>query len=292
MAANGISTLSTKQLKQVAKLDLAAIDRTNSNNPRSTYDITKLPTQYSGNSVVDNPNVGGLVSGRPWGLSPIISYITTPDLIGSGTTVTAFSPFTSGGNSYQFDGTSLSYLTFNESSDWAPATNDFTIEWFSYQTSLATPAFQRIFTVGDYPTISIGASIEGGTFYYWANNTFRYSSTSASTANTWIHWAIVRSSGITKIYRNGSLLGSQISDTNNITDSVRKLVIGNTNTYASNAALIGYLTNFRWVNNLAVYTGNFTVPTNALSATQSPNPYGGSNTAAIPSGNTVLLLNP
>lgn len=66
MAANGISTLSTKQLKQVAKLDLAATDRANSGNPRSTYDITELPTQYSDNSVVDNPNVGGLVAGRPW----------------------------------------------------------------------------------------------------------------------------------------------------------------------------------------------------------------------------------
>jgi hypothetical protein len=66
MAANGISTLATKQLKQVAKLNLAATDRSNSGNPRSTYDITKLPTQYSGNTLVNNPNVGGLVAGRPW----------------------------------------------------------------------------------------------------------------------------------------------------------------------------------------------------------------------------------
>ena len=66
MAANGISTLATKQLKQVAKLNLAAINRASDGNPRSTYDITKLPTKYSGNSVVNNPNVGGLVAGRPW----------------------------------------------------------------------------------------------------------------------------------------------------------------------------------------------------------------------------------
>lgn len=66
MSANGISTLATKQLKQVAKLDLAATDRAADGNPRATYDITQLPTQYSGNTVVDNPNVGGLVTGRPW----------------------------------------------------------------------------------------------------------------------------------------------------------------------------------------------------------------------------------
>lgn len=66
MAANGISTLATKELKQIAKLDLAATDRTADGNPRDTYDITELPTQYSGNTIVDNPNVGGLIHGRPW----------------------------------------------------------------------------------------------------------------------------------------------------------------------------------------------------------------------------------
>jgi hypothetical protein len=66
MAQNGISELATKQLRQKAKLDLAAIDRAADGNPRATYDITKLPTQYNGNNVVDNPNVGGLVDGRPW----------------------------------------------------------------------------------------------------------------------------------------------------------------------------------------------------------------------------------
>jgi hypothetical protein len=33
---------------------------------RAIYDITQLPTQYDDNDVVDNPNTGGLVQGRPW----------------------------------------------------------------------------------------------------------------------------------------------------------------------------------------------------------------------------------
>ena len=64
MAANGISELATKELRQKAKLDLAAAKRAADGNARATYDITQLPTQY------DNPNAGGLVQGRPW--------ITTP----------------------------------------------------------------------------------------------------------------------------------------------------------------------------------------------------------------------
>jgi hypothetical protein len=33
---------------------------------QNTYDITQLPTQYYGNTLVDNPNTGGLLTGRPW----------------------------------------------------------------------------------------------------------------------------------------------------------------------------------------------------------------------------------
>ena len=66
MAENNISTLANKQLRQVAKLDLAAAKRTADGNPRDVYDITELPTQYDDDSVTDNPNSGGLLLGRPW----------------------------------------------------------------------------------------------------------------------------------------------------------------------------------------------------------------------------------
>ena len=49
-----------KEEKQKQKLDIAAAKRSD------TYDITQLPTQYSGNDVVDNANTGGLVNTRPW----------------------------------------------------------------------------------------------------------------------------------------------------------------------------------------------------------------------------------
>ena len=65
MAANGISTLSTKQAKQAAKLALATTERA-ARSRRSTLTINNLPTKYSGNALVDNANVAGLVLGRPW----------------------------------------------------------------------------------------------------------------------------------------------------------------------------------------------------------------------------------
>lgn len=58
--SNNISQLGTKELKQVNKLNFASSKR------GVAYDINKLPTKYSDNTVVDNPNAGGLVAGRPW----------------------------------------------------------------------------------------------------------------------------------------------------------------------------------------------------------------------------------
>ena len=74
MSANGISTLATKQARQEAKLALASAKRqafaANASvavaDSRYTLDTTELPTVYSGNVVVDNANVGGLIKGRPW----------------------------------------------------------------------------------------------------------------------------------------------------------------------------------------------------------------------------------
>ena len=89
MSLNGISTSTFKADRQTAKLNLAKAKRegkivaddgsiSGSIDPtkpyyrdRNVYDVTQLPTVYSTSSnltsdVVDNPNVGGLVYGRPW----------------------------------------------------------------------------------------------------------------------------------------------------------------------------------------------------------------------------------
>jgi hypothetical protein len=224
-------------------------------------------------------------------LPVVVPDFVNPTLtIGSAVTVEAVSPFVGGGNSYRFSSSVNSYITTSGSSDWAVGTGDFTVEWFGNQSN--TTQFQRIFTVGDFPNIKIGVSIESSTFYYWANNSTRYNSAASTVTNTWYHWAVVRQSGTTYVYRNGELRGASFADTNDITDNTTAFVVGNTNTFATNAAFVGDITSFRFIKGLAVYTGTFTPPTSALTATASANPYGGSNTAAIGSGFTKLLLVP
>lgn len=65
-SGNVIARLPTLQDRQLAKLDLAALDRTQSGNPWNVYDITELPSQYIGNTSTPNPHPTGLIEGRPW----------------------------------------------------------------------------------------------------------------------------------------------------------------------------------------------------------------------------------
>ena len=73
MAANGISTLANKKLRQEAKLAQANSDRAARNVVEPgrytdvTADISQLPTKYKAdNTLEDNANTGGLKPGRPW----------------------------------------------------------------------------------------------------------------------------------------------------------------------------------------------------------------------------------
>jgi hypothetical protein len=77
MALNGISTLELKRDRQLAKLELASAKRLAQGHVRPYFDITQLPTQYpetsNNNALVNNPNIGGLFTGRPWTSDPDVS---------------------------------------------------------------------------------------------------------------------------------------------------------------------------------------------------------------------------
>jgi len=163
--------------------------------------------------------------------------------------------------SASFNG-STQYLTLPASTDWALGTGDFTIEWWQYQTGAGT--FPRVFSVGANPA-SIAVSIESGTFYFWENGNFTFSSVLSSYLTTWVHFAISRVSGQTSVYQNGTKLGSTFSDTNNIADSSSTLSIGR-EISAFDTYFPGYISNFRIIKGTGIYTANFVAPTTTLRA--------------------------
>lgn len=63
----------TRESRQLQKLEIAQEKRQADGNTsaifyreNNTYDVSLLPTSYSGNTLVDNPNLSGLLEGRPW----------------------------------------------------------------------------------------------------------------------------------------------------------------------------------------------------------------------------------
>lgn len=233
-------------------------------------------------------NIG---SGITLGSNIINSSSDIPDNV-TGATIVAQSPFAEGGNSYSFSGSTSSYVYYNGSSNYAFGTGDYTIEWWQQDTG--SGSFPRIFWYtsvvgGNSP--SLGHSQEGSTSsracYLWPA-VLNMASTPIA-LNTWYHFAIVRISGRVYFYKNGIVLNSGGSvNTTNVTDSTSRFYLATKSAGGlTSEQFKGYLTNFRVCKGLGVYTGNFTVPTSALSKTQSS----GTNISAI-TNECVLLVKP
>ena len=282
MAANGISTLETKQAKQEAKLAIAeakrrgktvAIDGTitgslddtkNFYRILNTYDYTLMPTIYSGDDVVDNANVGGLVDGRPW--------------VEASTGYTWTAP--SGWAGYEiFNGTSQR-LSVPASSDWAPGTGAFTVE-FVVNFQAGGGSFPRVFSLGSYPSASIACSIEGSdtpTIYFWMNGGIAASISTAgelftgmpSFRNNYHHVVLQRNaSGWVNIYIDGNkVTDNTTANTTNLSNTTSELALAVEPQSPSGYAnwMKGYLTNFRWTNAAVYPDTSFTVMSAALTA--------------------------
>lgn len=165
-------------------------------------------------------------------------------------------------------------MLFNGSTDYcrtiAPAgthqfgTGDFTIECWAYCTNLAGGAsstmilvdFRQATTTEVRPTLEIRSS----SFAYTTNNIVRITSSTIS-INTWYHVAVVRSSGSTKLYVNGTNVGVTYADTNNYLDGTP--TIGNYLPIPS-YGFAGYIDDVRITKGIARYTANFTPPTQAF----------------------------
>jgi hypothetical protein len=170
-------------------------------------------------------------------------------------------------SSLSFIGNATSYLRIPNSADFNFGTGDFSIEWYQYQTDSRN--YPRIFQIGSYDgaEISIGVSIESGTFFYWRNNvaTPVTTLTSLQYKNQWVHFAISRASGTTQIFMNGTSIYNTSVVTNFSSSS--DLVIGNESTPSDDAAFGGYMVYFSWVKGTALRTADFTVPNNYPSLT-------------------------
>ena len=174
--------------------------------------------------------------------------------IGSGKVSTAQSKF--GGASALFDGAG-DYLTIPSSSDFAFGSSDFTLEcWIRRSVSSEQHNILDFRTTNtqDAPVVYIQTN---NVLTYYVNGANRITGTSIST-NTWHHVALSRSGTSTKLFLNGTQVGSTWTDNTNYIQS--PLVIGS-RFDGTTGNFNGYIDEIRVTKGLARYTANFTAPT-------------------------------
>jgi hypothetical protein len=176
-------------------------------------------------------------------------------------TVSAFGPFLTSsvydagvnGASAYFGG-SGDYISSSSSSDFAFGTGDFTVDFWFYLTASSW----RLLLDQVYNSLGIAIWINPNReLGFWPGAT-EFATTAPVNYNVWNHVALVRSSGVTRIYANG-VSGATYSDSNNYTSTVGFKVASDyvPETYGYE----GYISNVRAVKGTAVYTSNFTPPT-------------------------------
>ena len=170
---------------------------------------------------------------------------------------------------------STDYLTAPTNTAFAFGTGDFTIEFWSYLNANGGILldFRPSTTNGVYPTIYNPGGATTIAFLTDSANRI-VSASGVIVTGTWIHVAVSRSSGSTKMFVNGSQVGSTYTDSNNYLAGTSRPVIGASG-FDLTSNFNGYISNLRLVKGTAVYTANFTPPTAPVT----------------PIANTQLLIN-
>ena len=210
----------------------------------------------------------------------------------SGNTSTArFSPYdylneyssSDYGTSIYFDGTD-DYLSFNHP---ALGTGNWTIEGWVYP-KLDPNTSQQIFDFRTGATNHPALTFQNGDWRYIVASQYAIT-TSASNepkTNRWYHFAVVKNSNTTTLYVNGQNYGTYSDTKNYLANSSAKIGVFRS---AGGAFFKGYLSDFRVVNGTAVYTSEFTPPTEPLTAIansefllqSTPNVYDASGTSLL-----------
>ena len=202
----------------------------------------------------------------------------TPDYTQSGWTGGVDDTIYSGG-SFQFN-TGGAYSNIIEGVYDVSSAGNFTVELWIYPTSTS---YRNFFIIGNAEPYQTRFFMDNGVLgfhRYPVENVYVpdtiLTSAGAITQNTWQHVAIVRNGTTITAYINGVAGATPATGISG--------AIGNVHGWS--LQVDGYLTNFRWNNTTAVYTGAFTPSTIPLTPTQKS----GVNISSVSSGTKILLL--
>jgi len=175
-------------------------------------------------------------------------------------------PFSPYFNNYSgFFESTASYV--RSTSNVAAISGDFTIEgWVFWSASSGA----KIIAALSSDSIDWWINAPSGTISYYTGAATRITTSAVVPQNSWTHVALVRSSGVTKIYINGVADGATYSSSATIGSGSEFLYVGRD---SGTSFMAGYLSNVRLVIGRAVYTSNFvpeTIPLGATTGGQNP----------------------
>lgn len=198
------------------------------------------------------------------------STFTRQGNIGNETVVAQrFSPYRNGGYSTHFNGGANDYLKVPNSTDFAFGTGAFTVECWFYATDLdhlGGALYPHLVSINSYTNgIYLRPKYDGTLYEVYVGNT-QYTFSTTIEENEWTHVAVVRDgSGNLKLFENGIQIGTtQTGVTYDISTNTSGNYIG-AGTHATSETFQGYIRDVRVVTS-AVYTSNFTPPTEPLTA--------------------------
>ena len=175
--------------------------------------------------------------------------------------VTSTTKFKFGTASLRFPSVSGDYLTAPDNTDFVYGTGDFTIEFFFNVDNVSGIKHlydQRpLSTDGAYFTFRLN----GNSCEYVANSAVQISGGTV-VADTWYHVAISRSGTSTRLYFNGSQIGSTYTDSTNYLNGTGRPMIGGSGYHVTTLGYLGYIDDLRITKGVARYTGTtLTIPT-------------------------------
>ena len=169
-----------------------------------------------------------------------------------------------GGASMYFNG-SGSYVSFPNSTDWNPGSGDFTIDtWANISTLPASGAWQCMASHWQDTNNGWGFCVENNagtyqlSFWNYLNGfTILDSQNISISANTWYHFAVVRTGSIFRLFVNGIQQGADYSNATAVSDFANNFYIGGAGT---GSYFNGYIDELRISKGIARWTANFTPP--------------------------------
>jgi hypothetical protein len=170
---------------------------------------------------------------------------------------TSQKPF--GGSSLKFTGVAGDYIQSDFHVELGCDIVDFTVEgWWRFASLAAANKILMDFReTGTTTKPCVYVASDNSLRYYWNGSDRIISAASVVTTNTWYHIAVCRVAGVTRLFLNGTQVGSNFTDANTYERFCRVTLGSDGGSPTGTGKVTGWMKDFRFSNGKGWYNANF-----------------------------------